>query len=311
MRWDVITPEDVASAKSYAEQLRIFARYCQQVVGTPLPPSRQAWAALGQRVKAFFIEYPQADWYTLCRIAQWCRNRKLRIRTTTGLIGCFRSAWADGALPELDPQNLDLDLEREIERALSEESREEWRRRLIVARGTKARRAALEEWKAASAETASTPTSALPESGATGTKNTSSTRSTRRNAKRTRREVIVLDLGPAPSPPLSTNEERRLHWGSRCRRLDPWKNATIVLAKQQQISAQVDSRPSRVQLVIPFRSRGRRDPHNYVGTNVKACVDGLVRAGVWPDDTPRWVEVLEPRLVVGRNAQIEIEPKEP
>jgi hypothetical protein len=31
-----------------------------------------------------------------------------------------------------------------------------------------------------------------------------------------------------------------------------------------------------------------------VGTVVKAMVDGMVLAGVWPDDTPEWVRVSEP-----------------
>lgn len=34
---------------------------------------------------------------------------------------------------------------------------------------------------------------------------------------------------------------------------------------------------------------------------VKACVDGLVDAGIWPDDTPDWVTTTEPVLnVIGR-----------
>ena len=59
------------------------------------------------------------------------------------------------------------------------------------------------------------------------------------------------------------------------------------------------SKPARVQVILTFREKRRRDPHNYVGTVVKALVDGLVRVGVWPDDTPEWVTVAEPVIRVG------------
>lgn len=57
--------------------------------------------------------------------------------------------------------------------------------------------------------------------------------------------------------------------------------------------------PCRVKVTIPFPQRRRRDPSNYIGTVVKAIVDGLVLVGVWPDDTPDWVEVVEPVLRIG------------
>jgi hypothetical protein len=41
--------------------------------------------------------------------------------------------------------------------------------------------------------------------------------------------------------------------------------------------------------------RRRRDPHNYFAT-VKPIIDGLVDAGLWPDDTPAWVTTTEPAL---------------
>jgi len=44
--------------------------------------------------------------------------------------------------------------------------------------------------------------------------------------------------------------------------------------------------PSFVRVTFGVRDPGRRrDPHNYMPT-VKAIIDGLVDAGVWPDDTP-------------------------
>lgn len=69
-------------------------------------------------------------------------------------------------------------------------------------------------------------------------------------------------------------------------------------------------------MVLPFRTAGRRDAHNYTGTVVKAVVDGLVRAGIVPDDTPEWVTVLDSEFSIQRDraepltATVRIRPRE-
>lgn len=50
-----------------------------------------------------------------------------------------------------------------------------------------------------------------------------------------------------------------------------------------------------VTVALPVYGLYRRDPHNFFVT-VKHVVDGLVDAGVWPDDTPDWVTTTEPTL---------------
>ena len=45
---------------------------------------------------------------------------------------------------------------------------------------------------------------------------------------------------------------------------------------------------------------------NYVGTVVKAIVDGMVDAGCWPDDTAEWVEIRQPVLVVGGDGLVTV-----
>ena len=122
-------------------------------------------------------------------------------------------------------------------------------------------------------------------------------------------QTIVVRLGRAPDKPLSTNEANTMHWAQRAKRLDPWKEAGFYCAKEQKVVEQVAGRPAWVQLVIPFRTNHRRDPSNYVGTVVKATVDGMVRAGVWPDDSPQWVEILEPVCRIGETAGVIIEIK--
>ena len=45
---------------------------------------------------------------------------------------------------------------------------------------------------------------------------------------------------------------------------------------------------------------------NYVGTVVKALIDGMVDAGCWPDDTAEFVEIRQPVLVVGGDGLVRV-----
>lgn len=64
--------------------------------------------------------------------------------------------------------------------------------------------------------------------------------------------------------------------------------------------------PGIVQVDIPFAQKRRRDPHNYCGTVLKAVIDGLVKEGLWPDDTPDWVGHREPRPIIGKEGLVTI-----
>ena len=115
--------------------------------------------------------------------------------------------------------------------------------------------------------------------------------------------LLVLDF-TAPSVPLSENRSRSLHWAARNRLLHPWRDATRISAtatpERRRIVERLRTQPQpiTVDVALPFRDRRRRDPHNYVGTNVKAVVDGLVLAGVIPDDNPEWATIREPSTTI-------------
>ena len=121
----------------------------------------------------------------------------------------------------------------------------------------------------------------------------------------------------SPTHPLSVN--RNLHWAARRRLLEPWKDAAWATARNHRVrhgGAFQEARPITVQVVLPFRTNARRDPHNYTGTVVKAVVDGIVRAGLVPDDTPDWVTVLDPQFSIQTDksepltATVRIRPRE-
>jgi hypothetical protein len=124
----------------------MFSTYCRQRIGIP-GATLSDLKMTNKRAKQFFDENPQATWYTLCRVVDWCQSRKWRPARVWNVFDCVGFAFRDGFVPELSPSGEDADLEQEIERALTVEAREEWRRRLIVTQGAAARKVALEEWK--------------------------------------------------------------------------------------------------------------------------------------------------------------------
>lgn len=116
---------------------------------------------------------------------------------------------------------------------------------------------------------------------------------------------------PKPNNPLSINKANRMHWAAKKRELDPWRELagyTWLGLKARERQA-VQNKPCTVQVILPFRTAQRRDPHNYVGTVVKAVVDALVKAGAWPDDTPEWVTVLDPVCKIGGDVLVVLETR--
>lgn len=81
-------------------------------------------------------------------------------------------------------------------------------------------------------------------------------------------------------PPMTLNQ--RQHWAARARDVKAWRQRTAWECKAAQVP-----RLDRCEVVLrgaPPTNR-RRDRHNLV-PSLKAAVDGLVDAGVIPDDTP-------------------------
>lgn len=104
----------------------------------------------------------------------------------------------------------------------------------------------------------------------------------------------------------STNDERRMHWTARRKLVAAWRQWAWVVATQEGWTGLP---PSVVEIAIPFARNARRDPMNYVGTVLKAVIDGLVDAGCWPDDTPEFVTITQPLLEIGEDATIRLTPR--
>lgn len=90
--------------------------------------------------------------------------------------------------------------------------------------------------------------------------------------------------------PLSMND--RQHWRAKARLVAYVRRITCLLAQQQQI-------PSLTRIAVELhyapRDTRRRDAINLAAT-LKPCEDGLVDAGVVPDDTAEYVEPTMPTI---------------
>ena len=85
----------------------------------------------------------------------------------------------------------------------------------------------------------------------------------------------------------------RGHWSERNKISQEWKTAAWALARQAKIPPL-----GRISVVAEYQppDRRRRDGDNFMPT-VKACIDGIVDAGVIDDDaSPRYVASIACRI---------------
>jgi crossover junction endodeoxyribonuclease RusA len=115
--------------------------------------------------------------------------------------------------------------------------------------------------------------------------------------------MIFVEFAP-PAPLLSLND--RLHHMKRYQLEGLWREAAWAHALHQLAPAERPQRRSLVHVTLPCRSLNtRRDPHNFVAT-VKPIIDGLVHAGLWPDDTSEYVKTDEPSFWTASSVLVEI-----
>jgi len=92
-------------------------------------------------------------------------------------------------------------------------------------------------------------------------------------------------------PPLNANQ--RLHWAEKNRRTALVRDGVYWRAKPLAAVGMIT-----VHLRYTVTDKRRRDPSNLMPTQ-KAAVDGLVQAGLVPDDCPPWVLELVPVIERG------------
>lgn len=111
----------------------------------------------------------------------------------------------------------------------------------------------------------------------------------------TPRAAIVLTF-EQPADQLNMNKVE--HWRRKAAKVKAWRERAGWAAPPARLSSSPLPR-SIVQLDLPVRTLNqRRDPSNWAPTT-KAVVDGLVDAGLWPDDTGDYVVTAEPIFHAG------------
>jgi crossover junction endodeoxyribonuclease RusA len=110
-----------------------------------------------------------------------------------------------------------------------------------------------------------------------------------------------------PSPPITANQ--RHHWRKKAALTKQVRAATYLLAKNAQVPAMGRC---EVRLAWYVATKHRRDADNVVPT-LKAMCDGLVDAGIVPDDTPAEMVKFMPEVVylgAGKTPYMALEIKE-
>lgn len=78
----------------------------------------------------------------------------------------------------------------------------------------------------------------------------------------------------------------RMHWANRAARTRTLRGYARLETKRQNLAR--SDRPVRVVAHIGYPTRRKADPANASPT-VKALIDGLTDAGVWPDDSSEYL----------------------
>ena len=104
---------------------------------------------------------------------------------------------------------------------------------------------------------------------------------------------------PWDRPPLTANQ--RMHWAPKAELTRFVRN----WARRSFANVTFEKHPIVVEMTWYVGDRRRRDSDNAVST-LKPLADGLVDAGVVPDDTPEYMDKRMPQIVYrpGQPAQI-------
>jgi crossover junction endodeoxyribonuclease RusA len=111
---------------------------------------------------------------------------------------------------------------------------------------------------------------------------------------------------PQPAERLSMNDRR--HWRAAVSIKSAWRMAAYAAATNANLG---QLPPSYMRVTFPVKDNRRRDSDNPAPT-CKILADAFVTAGLWPDDTPQWVETLGSRFAKGADVvTVELIPREP
>ena len=108
------------------------------------------------------------------------------------------------------------------------------------------------------------------------------------------RAITQLGLEIPNSAWLTSNQ--RLHWAAKAKRTAHIRQLSALQARLVGISPMMQV---HVAAFIGYPTSAKADPPN-AAPSVKAAIDGLTDAGVWPDDDSEHVVAVEFRREAGK-----------
>ena len=81
------------------------------------------------------------------------------------------------------------------------------------------------------------------------------------------------------------NSNQRLHWAAKSKRTKALRAMTHAVARHPRNRTRF-SKPVAIHTLVKWPDGRRRDAHNL---DTKPIIDGIVDAGIIPDDSDKWV----------------------
>lgn len=105
-------------------------------------------------------------------------------------------------------------------------------------------------------------------------------------------------------PPPTLNQIKNMHWGTRRRLKELWQQEVAVAAIK---AGRPKFERTKVQIVLFYDIKRKRDQDNLMGSAGKFLLDGLRYAGVIPEDDLETVVLPEIMVKIDReNPRVEI-----
>lgn len=104
-----------------------------------------------------------------------------------------------------------------------------------------------------------------------------------------------------PERPRGKNQHSPNHM-ARARSKRAWEEAAIWGYRRIRHSTpglKESDRPHDVRVALPMSQPQRADPHNFTSYEVAYIIDGLVKVGLFPNDTAEIIKVHDPVLFKG------------
>lgn len=115
-------------------------------------------------------------------------------------------------------------------------------------------------------------------------------------------QTEVVYVCTIPGVPVSLNEWQRMHWARQERERARWQEMVWAVLSEKGNKCPRGLARIELRAVLVFPRGARRDASNFGAVLWKLTLDVLVREKVIPDDTARYVECREPRIVSGERA---------